>query len=192
MNQEDYTGSDQTGFVVTVLTRAIEALDSAGVSDSHAEILDQLQRALDLEQDPNWQAFIVGLVGMLHERSGSRKNALDRYEDALYRADVTYASFDDTLRVYCQVAYYLGAARFDDEDYEGTVRALFHCLPWMWEIFDDLFVGNIVSYLALSLLSLGRPAEALPFARAAVMIREQEPGALTILQKVEAAWRAAT
>ena len=182
MHPDDYTGSDTTGFVGHVFSRAANLLEESD-SMGQKRILSEVEAAIALEQDPNWKGFGTGLLAMIEEAQGDLQGAARHYELALELPDPCLDTFDDTLLIYAHSGYYLGVIRFDQQDWQGAANAFYHCIPWIDEAFDDLFKGNIFSFLALSLIKIDRRTEALPFARAAVFVRQGEEGAVTILRK---------
>ena len=186
MRPEDYTGSDTSGWIARVFSEAVRVLEDEGESQG-THFIEQVERALSLERDPNWKGFAAGLIGMFEEAQDNLDAAASWYRKALAHADPTLSTFDDTLYMYGFSAYYLGVIRFDKEDWPRAAEAFFHCIPWLDEVFEDPFRGNILSFLALALLGSGRVREAVPFARAAVSVRGGEEGAKTILRKCEEA-----
>lgn len=186
MDTDEYTGSDNTGIVATILSQAVATLEDENPSRSLA-IVGELERALSVERDKNWKGFIASLLGMFKEVDHDLDAAEYYYRQAVTLADPTVGTFDDTLHMYVHSAYYLGVLLFDKEEWAGAAAAFFHCIPWLDEVFDGLFPGNTLSFLALALVNSGRVHEAIPFARAAVIVREGDEGSVKILRKCEEA-----
>ena len=186
MRPEDYTGSDTSGRIARVFSEAVRILEDEGVCQE-THFIEQVEQAFSLERDPNWKGFAAGLIGMLEEAQHDLDAAESWYQQALAHADATLSTFDDTLYMYGYSAYYLGVIRFDKEAWPAAAEAFLHCIPWLDQVFEDIFRGNILSFLALALLESGRVREAVPFARAAVSVRGGEEGAKTILRKCEEA-----
>ncbi len=161
---EWYTGSDPTGEVATVIERTIERMDEheADASDVH-----RLQSLLETEHEVNWRAFVLGLIGTIHYDLDEIPTATAVLDRAVASFKVYLETFDEVLSVYCQACYTLGSIFYDDRKYTEAAPYFLRCLPYMKEVYDEPYMGNVYAYLAVCLNWSSDTAASLVFAEAA-------------------------
>jgi len=163
---DSYSGRDTTGEVWQLLESVIGVLDSDGLAAAHAEMC---QQAHDLEEDSNWRGFALGLKGLVLQRLGNSNEARDCLERAV-DLTATYAdNFEDIANVYCQACYTLGSILFDDMDQtQPAILTFLRCLPYMHDVYSDLYIGNIFGFLDVLFSRQGREQESAVFAESAL------------------------
>lgn len=177
-NPDWYSGSDPTGHVAATIEAVIQRMDNHAADGADVEQLDGL---LDLEQEINWRSFIAGLIGTIHYDLDAADTALPILEDAIASCRVYLDSFDDVLNVYCQSCYTVGCILFEGDRFAEAVTYFQRCLPYMHEVYDDVYVGNILSNLELCCGRSNQPEAAAVFAEAAVYSRHGDCGSLEAL-----------
>ncbi|MEJ2580675.1 MAG: hypothetical protein P8127_03390 [Acidobacteriota bacterium] len=165
---EWYTGTDESGKVAAGIERAIERMDER--TADHSDISD-LEKLLAIENEVNWRNFLLGLVGTIHYDLEEIDSARTVLEESVTSYEPYLASFDDVLSVYCQSCYTLGVILFDDADYGTAIPYFFRCLPYMHEVYDETYIGNIYTFLALCLSWTNQPGYAVVFSEASGFLR---------------------
>jgi len=163
---EWYSGSDQSREVPSVIEKVSKLLEEDTV-EVDAKHLEMLKRAIEIEQEPNWIAFLTGLVGMALETLGFSSEASEAYKSVTDFSRPDLPTFDDTLNVYCQVNYRYGKMLLEDARYEDALDAFLRVLPYMTLVFEDEHRCAVASFLDHCFSELGQPRFALPFAEAA-------------------------
>ena len=168
---EWYTGSDRSGRVAAGIERLIARMDEHEADEQDLERIDEV---MELEEEENWRAFLLSLSGTILfdlERYGEAGeilgNALSAYKTHL-------SSFDETLSVYCQSCYTAGILFFDRELYEQAIPCLLRCLPYIHEVSDEAYVGDIYTLLNVSYSMVDDFSSALVFAEAAGFARKHD------------------
>jgi len=172
---EWYSGSDRSGQVATTIENVIEHMDA---QEMDHEDLERLESSLTLETDPNWRSFIRGLMGLILFELDDRPVARRALEESVAGARAQLSSFDGVLSVYCQVCYTLGTLLFDDDEWDEAATCFLRCLPYMHEVYEDVYRGNVYAHLQECFNRLDRSAEAVVFGEAAVLLRGPEPKTL--------------
>jgi tetratricopeptide (TPR) repeat protein len=166
---EWYSGSDHSGEVPDIIERVIARID-ANTADSGD--IDALRDALTIEDEVNWRGFLLSLIGIIHYDMDQPEPALRLLESAVATCKVYHPTFDQVLNVYCQACYTLGVLLCDAERYDEAIPYLLRCLPYVREVYDDAYIGEIYSILNVCMSWTQRPAEALAFAEAAAVARQ--------------------
>ena len=177
-NPEWYSGSDESGHVAATIEAVIQHMDA---QTADGEDITRLEELLELEHEVNWRSFIAGLIGTIHYDLESADTALAVLEDAIASYRVFLDSFDDVLNVYCQSCYTVGSILLEQERFAAAATYFQRCLPYMHEVYDDVYVGHILSYLELCFGRSNQPEAAAVFAEAAVFSRHGDCGALESL-----------
>jgi tetratricopeptide (TPR) repeat protein len=136
----------------------------------HEDIL-LLRDLLAVEDEVNWKAFLLSLVGTIHYDLGEIDAAAGILEDALGSYKPYLPTFDGVLSVYCQTAYTTGVLLFENESYAEAVPCLLRCLPYLHEVYDNAYVGDIYTLLNICLGMADDMAASLVFAEAAAFSR---------------------
>jgi tetratricopeptide (TPR) repeat protein len=145
-NPDWYSGSDRTGQVAAGIEAVIERMDARTADHRDIQALDRLLR---LEKEANWRAFLRGLAGTIHYDLEEIEKANTILEESIAGYKVYLDTFDEVLSVYCQSCYTLGVILFDAQDYPAAVPYFLRCLPYMHEVYDETYIGNIFTYLNL-------------------------------------------
>ena len=188
-----YSGSDESGKVPSVVEEVSVLLeeDPPDVGPAH---LETLKGAIEVEDEPNWIAFLTGLAGMVLEALDLSDEARKAYVAAADISRPDLETFDDTLNVYCQANYNLGRMLMEEDRYEEALETLLRVVPYMALVFQDEYRGTIATFVSHCLTELGSPRFALPFAEAAAYFRPDDKGVLEFLQKAYVAtgleWKA--
>jgi hypothetical protein len=137
--------------------------------------LERLTLVLHREQEPNWQAFILGLLGEIHFRLGDLNDARENLTKSVTGFEHHMSSFDDVSFVFCQAAYRLGFISWESEEWELASSYLLRCLPHMQDVYINapVFIGNIYSLLSSCFNHMGRLTEALAFSEAQAFVEER-------------------
>ncbi|MEE4271553.1 MAG: tetratricopeptide repeat protein [Thermoanaerobaculales bacterium] len=170
-NPEWYTGSDPSGRVAAGIESVIERMDARTADLTDTELVADL---LALEQEINWRCFLQGLVGTIYYDLEEIDDARTHLTESVAGYEVYRASFDEVLSVYCQSCYTLGVILFDDGRYEDAVPCFLRCLPYMHEVYDETYIGNIHTFLALCLSWTNQNAASVVFSEAAVFVRRAD------------------
>ncbi len=165
---EWYTGSDDTGRVAAGIESIIERMD--GRTADHEDI-EQLRGLLEIEQEVNWRCFLLGLVGTIHYDLEEIEPATRVLEESVAGYKVYLETFDEVLSVYCQSCYTLGVILFDGKRFAEATPYFMRCLPYMHEVYDETYIGNIFTFLNLSLNWSNQTETGLVFSEAAAFAR---------------------
>jgi len=165
---EWYTGTDPTGRVASGIEATIERMDSRNADHSDIEKLKEL---LQIEEEINWRCFLLGLIGTIHYDLEEIDPATQILEGSVRGYKVYLDSFDEVLSVYCQSCYTLGVILFDAKKYSDASPYFMRCLPYMHEVYDETYIGNIFSFLNLCLSWINQNEAGLVFSEAAAFTR---------------------
>ncbi len=165
---EWYTGSDSTGRVASGVETVIERMDARTADHSDIEKLDQL---LTIESEVNWRCFLRGLVGTIHYDLEEIEQANRALTESVSGYKVYLETFDEVLSVYCQSCYTLGVILFDDSRYAEAVTYFLRCLPYMHEVYDETYIGNIFTFLNACFSWANQNDASLVFSEAAAYVR---------------------
>ncbi len=165
---EWYTGTDKTGRVAAGIEGVIERMDSR--TADHSDI-EKLRGLLDLEKESNWSCFLLGLIGTIHYDLEEIEPATTTLEESVAGYKVYLESFDEVLSVYCQSCYTLGVILFDNKMYADAIPLFLRCLPYMNEVYDETYIGNIFSFLNLCMSWSNQNETGLVFSEAAAFTR---------------------
>jgi len=168
---EWYTGTDETGRVASGIEAVIERMDARTADHSDIETLNGL---LELEGEVNWRCFLFGLVGTIHYDLEEVEQAQKALTDSVAGYKVYTETFDEVLSVYCQSCYTLGVILFDADRYAEAIPHFLRCLPYMQEVYDETYVGNIFTFLNLCLSWTNQPEASLVFGEAAAFSRRYD------------------
>ena len=166
-----YTGSDHTGEVAEGIEKLITSMDA------HEAGHDDIRSARDLlaiEDEINWKAFLLTLVGTIHYDLEEYGEATEVLESALGFYKPYLKTFDEVLSVYCQASYTSGLLRYEKEQYADAIPCFLRCLPYLHEVYDDAYVGDIYTLLNICLGLTDDAAGALVFAEAAAYARKYD------------------
>lgn len=190
---EWYSGSDQSGEVSAVIEAISELLEEDN-PDVGGEHLQMLKSALEIEEEPNWIAFLTGLVGMLLEVLGLLNEAKEAYKRVAEFTRPELETFDDILKVYCQAYYRAGKILLEEEKYEEALGAFFRVLPYMTLVFEDEHRSAVTNFVEHCFSELGQSDFALPFAEATAYYCPDDELTLRVLVNAYAAsgftWKA--
>ena len=142
--------------------------------DAHAADetdVDRIDALLDVEQEPNWRCFLLGLIGTIRYDLDQTDAALPLLERAVRETRVYLESFDDVLSVYCQACYTTGCILAERDRPAEAVTYFLRCVPHMHEVYDEVYVGNILGHLELAFARSGQAEAAAVFAEAATFAR---------------------
>jgi len=166
-----YTGSDHSGQVVAGIEETIANMDEHKAGSRDIERLGEL---LELEEEDNWRAFLLSLVGTILFDLEKYDDAAEALQAALAAYHVHLPSFDEVLSVYCQSCYTAGILYFDRELYSEAIPCLLRCLPYVHEVSDEAYLGDIYTILNVSYSMIDDFAMALIFAEAAAFARNHD------------------
>jgi hypothetical protein len=172
---EWYSGSDRSGRVASTIEDVIAHMDA---QEMDHEDLENLELSLTLEKDLNWRSFIHGLMGLILYELDDRPAARRTLELSISGARAHLASFDGVLSVYCQVCYTLGTILFESSEWAEASSCFLRCLPYVHEVYEDVYRGNVYAYLQECFNRINRPVEAVVFGEAAVLLRGNDPETL--------------
>ncbi len=167
-NPEWYSGSDVTGRVAAGIEAAIQRMDAHVADEGDVERLDAL---LGVEQEVNWRCFLLALAGTIRYDLDQVDAALPLLEQAIRDSRVYLESFDDVLNVYCQACYTAGCILLERDRPGDAATHFLRCVPYMHEVYDEVYVGNILGHLETALARWGHPEPAVAFAEAAAYAR---------------------
>jgi tetratricopeptide (TPR) repeat protein len=167
-NPEWYTGTDASGRVAAGIESTIERMDARNADHSDIETLNELLR---IEQEINWRCFLLGLIGTIHYDLEEIESATQILEESVSGYKVYVDTFDEVLSVYCQSCYTLGVILFDAKRYAEAAPYFMRCLPYMHEVYDDTYIGNIFTFLNLCLSWSNQNEAGLVFSEAAAYTR---------------------
>jgi tetratricopeptide (TPR) repeat protein len=167
-NPEWYTGTDTTGRVAAGIEATIERMDARCADHSDIETLADL---LQNEQEVNWRCFLFGLIGTIHYDLEEIEPAARILQESVSGYKVYLETFDEVLSVYCQSCYTLGVILFDAKKYAEAAPFFMRCLPYMHEVYDETYIGNIFTFLNLCLSWSNQDQAGLVFSEAAAFTR---------------------
>jgi pentatricopeptide repeat protein len=168
---EWYSGTDLTGRVAAGIEVAIERMDAR--TADHTDI-EKLGALLELEQEPNWRCFLLGLLGTIHYDLEEIEPASRILEQSVAGYKAFLETFDEVLSVYCQSCYTLGVILFDAKRFADAIPYFLRCLPYMHDVYDETYIGNILTFLNLSFQGTGQNEAALVFSEAAAFTRHND------------------
>ncbi|MCU0305820.1 MAG: hypothetical protein MUC56_17345 [Thermoanaerobaculales bacterium] len=167
-NPDWYTGSDRSGRVAAGIESVIERMDDRTADHTDTELLSRL---LLLEEEVNWRCFLQGLIGTIHYDLEEIDVARTTLAESVSGFKAYLSSFDEVLSVYCQSCYTLGVILFDDGRYPDATPCFMRCLPYMHEVYDETYIGHILTFLALCMSWTNQPSSSVVFSEAAAFIR---------------------
>lgn len=167
-NPDWYTGSDPTGRVAAGVESVIERMDARTADHTETDLLITL---LELETEPNWRCFLLGLIGTIYYDLEEVEDARKFLVESVSGYKAYLVTFDEVLSVYCQSCYTLGVILFDDGDYDEAVPCFLRCLPYMNEVYDETYIGHIHTFLALCLSWTNQASASVVFSEAAAFVR---------------------
>jgi tetratricopeptide (TPR) repeat protein len=168
---EWYTGSDRNGDVPEGIEAIIAKMDEHKADHQDISRLRDLQ---SIETEVNWRAFLLSLVGTIHYDLQELDQAAEALESALVSYKPYLSTFDEVLSVYCQTCYTAGVLFYEREQYAVAAPYLLRCLPYLHEVYENAYVGDIYSLLTIC-LNMGDDVEgALVFAEAAAFARQYD------------------
>ncbi len=168
---EWYSGTDLTGQVAAGIEVAIERMDAR--TADHTDI-EKLVTLLELEQEVNWRCFLLGLVGTIHYDLEEIEPASQILEQSVSGYKVYLETFDEVLSVYCQSCYTLGVILFDAKKFAEAAPYFLRCLPYMHDVYDETYIGNILTFLNLCYQGTSQSDPALVFSEAAAFTRHTD------------------
>jgi tetratricopeptide (TPR) repeat protein len=80
-------------------------------------------------------------------------------------------TFDEVLSVYCQSCYTLGVILFDASQYKDAIPYFLRCLPYMHEVYDETYIGNVFTFLNVCYSWSNQNDASLVFSEAAAFTR---------------------
>jgi tetratricopeptide (TPR) repeat protein len=163
-----YTGSDLSGEIARGIEATIERMNDQTADHSDIRELTQL---LDLERDTNWRCFLKGLIGTIHYDLGETELAAGVLEDSLSGYQAYLDSFDDVINVYCQTCYTMGVLLYDEERYQEAIPYLMRCIPFVHEVFEEVYSANVFMFLESCYGRTGQPELAMVSAEVAAFFR---------------------
>jgi tetratricopeptide (TPR) repeat protein len=165
---EWYTGADESGEVAGGIEAVIERMDARAADH---EDIQRLNRLLAIEKEENWRCFLLGLVGTIHYDLEEVAKANEILIESVNGYKVYLETFDEVLSVYCQSCYTLGVILFDRSRYQEAIPYFLRCLPYMHEVYDETYVGNIFTFLNVCLSWTNQNDASLVFSEAAAFTR---------------------
>jgi tetratricopeptide (TPR) repeat protein len=168
---EWYTGSDTNGKVAQGIEAIIARMDEHTADHSDINRLRELQ---SIETEVNWRAFLLSLIGTIHYDLQELDQAAEALEDALASYKPYISTFDEVLSVFCQTCYTAGVLFYEREQYAVSAPYLLRCLPYLHEVSENAYVGDIYSLLTVCLNMSDNVEGALVFAEAAAFARQYD------------------
>jgi tetratricopeptide (TPR) repeat protein len=168
---EWYTGSDTSGNVAQGIEAIIARMDEHTADHSDISRLRELQ---SIETEVNWRAFLLSLIGTIHYDLQELDQAAEALEDALASYKPYISTFDEVLSVFCQTCYTAGVLFYEREQYAVSAPYLLRCLPYLHEVSENAYVGDIYSLLTVCLNMSDNVEGALVFAEAAAFARQYD------------------
>ena len=168
---EWYSGTDGTGRVAAGIEAVIERMDER-VAD-HGDIV-KLEELLKMEEEVNWGSFILGLIGTIHYDLDEVEAARRVLQESINGYKIFLKTFDEVLSVYCQTCYTLGVILHDAQKFGDAAGLFLRCLPYMHEVYEDAYAGNVYTYLDTCLSRCGQPTFSVPFSEAAAYSRNYD------------------
>ncbi len=170
-NPEWYTGSDRSGNVAEGIEAIIAKMDEHEADHQDISRLRDLQ---SVETEVNWRAFLLSLIGTIHYDLKEQDKAAEALESALMSFKPYLSTFDEVLSVYCQTCYTAGVLFYEREQYAVAAPYLLRCLPYLHEVYENAYVGDIYSLLTICLNMTDEVEDALIFAEAAAFARQYD------------------
>ncbi|RLE27795.1 MAG: hypothetical protein DRJ65_01680 [Acidobacteria bacterium] len=168
---EWYTGSDRSGEVAQGIEAIIAKMDEHQADHQDIRRLRDLQ---SVETEVNWRAFLLSLIGTIHYDLKEQDQAAEALESALMDFKPYLSTFDEVLSVYCQTCYTAGVLFYEREQYAVAAPYLLRCLPYLHEVYENAYVGDIYSLLTICLNMTDDVEGALVFAEAAAFARQYD------------------
>lgn len=168
---EWYTGSDRSGDVAGGIEAVIAKMDEHEADHRDISLLRDLQ---SVETEVNWRAFLLSLIGTIHYDLKEPDEAAEALESALVSYKPYLPTFDEVLSVYCQSCYTAGVLFYEREQYAVAAPYLLRCLPYLHEVYENAYVGDIYSLLTICLNMTDDVEGALVFAEAAAFTRQYD------------------
>ncbi len=168
---EWYTGSDRSGDVAEGIEAIIAKMDEHEADHQDISRLRDLQ---SVETEVNWRAFLLSLIGTIHYDLKEQDQAAEALESALMAFKPYLSTFDEVLSVYCQTCYTAGVLFYEREQYAVAAPYLLRCLPYLHEVYENAYVGDIYSLLTICLNMTDEVEDALVFAEAAAFARQYD------------------
>jgi tetratricopeptide (TPR) repeat protein len=168
---EWYSGTDLSGRVAAGVEAVIERMDAR--TADHTDI-DTLGTLMELEQEVNWRCFLLGLIGTIHYDLEEIEPASRILQESVAGYKAYLETFDEVLSVYCQSCYTLGVILFDAKKYAEASPYFLRCLPYMHDVYDETYIGNILTFLNLCFQGSNQNDAALVFSEAATFIRHND------------------
>ncbi len=168
---EWYTGSDRSGEVAQGIEATIAKMDEHEAGHGDIRRLRDLQ---SLESEINWRAFLLSLIGTIHYDLQEQDQAAEALEGALMTFKPYLPTFDEVLSVYCQTCYTAGVLFYEREQYAVAAPYLLRCLPYLHEVNENAYVGDIYSLLTICLNMTDDVEDALIYAEAAAFARHYD------------------
>ncbi|RLE23321.1 MAG: hypothetical protein DRJ65_12065 [Acidobacteria bacterium] len=168
---EWYTGSDRSGDVAKGIEAIIAKMDEHQADHQDISRLRDLQ---SVETEVNWRAFLLSLIGTIHYDLKEQDKAAEALESALMDFKPYLSTFDEVLSVYCQTCYTAGVLFYEREQYAVAAPYLLRCLPYLHEVYENAYVGDIYSLLTICLNMTDEVEDALIFAEAAAFARQYD------------------
>lgn len=168
---EWYTGSDRSGDVAAGIEAIIAKMDEHEADHRDISVLRDLQ---SVETEVNWRAFLLSLIGTIHYDLQEIDKAAEALESALVSYKPYLSTFDEVLSVYCQSCYTVGVLFYEREQYAVAAPYLLRCLPYLHEVYENAYVGDIYSLLTICLNMTDDVEGALVFAEAAAFARQYD------------------
>jgi tetratricopeptide (TPR) repeat protein len=163
-----YTGSDETGEVADGIEATIDHMNDQEAD--HTDI-EELERLLELEQEPNWRCFLLGLIGTIHYDLDENEPASRILHESVSGYRTYLDSFDSVINVYCQACYTLGVLLYDEQRYEEAMPCFIRCIPFVHEVFEEVYSANVFLFLESCCSQTGQPELALVYAEVGAFFR---------------------
>ena len=170
-NPEWYTGSDRSGSVAEGIEAIIAKMDEHEADHQDISRLRDLQ---SVETEVNWRAFLLSLIGTIHYDLNELYPTADVLDIALMAFKPYLSTFDEVLSVYCQTCYTAGILFYEREQYAVAAPYFLRCLPYLHEVYENAYVGDIYSLLTICLNMNDEVEDALIFAEAAAFARQYD------------------
>lgn len=141
-----YSGTDKSGKVPATIEDVMNRMDlkTAGAKD-----LSRLRACLDKEDEANWRGFLLGLSGLILLGRDKVDSAQETFLRAMEFFDITANSFKSVSNVYCQCCYSIGKIYFGEGETDSAFLFFIRCLANMYDVYDDVFIGNIFLFIDL-------------------------------------------